>query len=479
MNTSALAGSSIWRIAISFVLQVLITRVLGVAQFGQYVSALAFLNVAQIASELGLPNLLVRDLARTPKQRRAYFVAALRIQTISALITWALLVGLSLVLPLSPGLRTALWLAGASLPLYAVTSVSQTLFQACERMELVMGVEGFVNTLIMILSLIVLFLGGEVQHLIGVMVVTQAISAALCLWLVARTGLLADATGTATVRWRDLWPRARPFYWLSLADVLLHRLDILLLNVVAGDFVTGLYSIAYSLVRVVVKLVQSYWKALYPTFSRLHQESMIHYRRLADLSLRYGLMVVLPGAALAIGVAGNVLTLLYGAEAEGATRAFQVLVWMTPFFLVETYAITLLMAEHYPRQSLWLTLLHIAAVAILLPPLTMRLGAVGAAMAMLAAAATGAAVGVYLLRADGIPAHVSKLVWLVMSALVAGALNLLLPFPWPVRTLTGVLVYMLLVWLTGVFSPSDRELLRRTLLVAERGAPTPEQTPVI
>ena len=63
VNTASLAGSSLWRIFISFVLQVLITRVLGVAAFGQYVSALAYLNVAQVVSELGLTTLLVRDLA--------------------------------------------------------------------------------------------------------------------------------------------------------------------------------------------------------------------------------------------------------------------------------------------------------------------------------------------------------------------------------------------------------------------------------
>ncbi len=281
-----------------------------------------------------------------------------------------------------------------------------------------------------------------------------------------RTGLLTGDR-QEQVGWRTLWPEARPFYWLSLADVLLHRLDILLLNVVAGDYLTGVYSIAYSLVRVVVKLIQSYWKALYPTFSRLRQESMTHYRRLADLSLRYGLMVVLPGAALAVGVAPNVLTLLYGAEAAASVAAFQVLVWMTPFFLLETYAITLLMAEHYPRQSLLLTFLHIGAVALLLPPLTQSFGAMGAAASMVSATAIGALAGRYLLATRTIPARVSKLGWLVTAALLAGALNYWLPLPWLLRTAVSGALYLALIWFTGVFAASDRDLLRRALRAAE------------
>ena len=98
VNTGALASSSLWRIAISFVLQILIARTLGISQLGQYISTLAFLNVAQIVSELGLPNLLVRDLAQLPHQRRAHFLAALRMQLASALLTWLALSGAACLL---------------------------------------------------------------------------------------------------------------------------------------------------------------------------------------------------------------------------------------------------------------------------------------------------------------------------------------------------------------------------------------------
>ncbi|MEZ4611074.1 MAG: oligosaccharide flippase family protein [Caldilineaceae bacterium] len=190
VNTASLAGSSLWRIFISFVLQVLITRVLGVAAFGQYVSALAYLNVAQVVSELGLTTLLVRDLAPAPSQRRAttgWRSSCRRARPWSRGAGWR-------CWPCScpsPSERDALWLAGASLPFYAVTSASQTLFKASERMELVMGVEAVINTLIMTASIAVLLAGGGVTLLIGVLVVTQAISALLCLWLVRRQQLLA------------------------------------------------------------------------------------------------------------------------------------------------------------------------------------------------------------------------------------------------------------------------------------------------
>lgn len=66
LNTGVLIGSSLWRILISFGLQVLIAYRLGVQGFGQYTAILAYLNVCQVLYELGLPQLLVRYLSQQP-----------------------------------------------------------------------------------------------------------------------------------------------------------------------------------------------------------------------------------------------------------------------------------------------------------------------------------------------------------------------------------------------------------------------------
>ncbi len=464
MNTGALAGSSLWRIFISFVLQVLITRKLGVAPFGQYISALAYLNLSQVISEMGLPQLLVRDLAQSPQHRRALYFLALRIQIVSALAVWAALAAAAWLLPIAVETQAALLLIGASLPFYAITSASETLFQASERMELVMGVEGAINTLIMAVSVALLVWGGDVRGLIGVLVATQAVSAALCLFLVARNRLLVDGERAAPASWRGLLRQSRPFYGLALADVLLHRLDILLLNVLAGDFVTGIYSIAYSLVRVVVKLIQSYWQALYPTLSRFRQHADAHYRRLSSLALRYGLMVVLPGAAISTGIAANMLHLIYGAEAGPATPVFQVLVWMTPLFLVETYAVVRLMTERRPQQSLSVTGTHIASEALLLPLGNAAAGAAGAAWAAVGSSAAGALLGLWLLRRLGLAPDGAKLPWLLLATAVALAVAWLAPWAWWLRAAAAGAIYLALILLTGVFTGRDRLILRNALV---------------
>jgi O-antigen/teichoic acid export membrane protein len=463
VNTGALSGSSLWRIGISFLLQLLIARILGVQPLGVYTVALAYLNVGQVLSELGLPALLSRDLAAAPEQRRAYYRLALRVQFVAALLVWASLVLLALLLPYGPATRSALILIGASLPFYAVTSVSETLFRAAERMELVMGVEVFVNMLILLLSVLLLLSGTTVLHLIGVLVVTQALSALTCVLILRRAQILAPPQASAAPTLRALWLRTSPFFSLSIAEVLQQRMDILLLSIVAGPTVTGIYSAAYNLVRVLVKLIQSVWQALYPTLSRLYHETSPKYQILCNLSLRFGLMVLLPGAALTTAVADDLIRLIYSQEYASSIPVLQGLIWITPLLFIEAYAVTLLMVRGRPLHSLAVIVTHLIALLVALPALVALSGATGAAWASAFAALVGAAAGLFVLRRLSIPISFQKLGWMAGATLVAGLLAALPPIHWLLSIAAGLAIYLLLIRLSGVLASDDMTLLRRTL----------------
>jgi O-antigen/teichoic acid export membrane protein len=468
VNTGALAGSSLWRIAVSFVLQLFIARGLGAQALGQYTVALAYLNVCQVLSELGLQTLLVRDLAQTPALRRDSLRIALSMQLAASLLIWLGLWLLTQLLPFGPTTRMALLLVGATLPFFAVTSACQMIFQAGERMEIVMGVEVTINTLIVGLSLFLLWQGRGVLTLVSVLILTQAISAALCLVLLARSRLLAPPQ--TSVPWQPLrlGRRALPFYGLALADVLLNRLDILLLGALGGPTLTGIYSAAYNVVRILVKLIQSFWQALYPTLSRLHQHLPRQYRRLSALSMRNGLVLTLLAAAVGTGTADELLHLIYGADFGAAAQTFRVLIWMAPTFLVETYAILILMVERHPRHSLLITGLHVLTLVIALPLLTWQFGALGAAVASLLASALGALCGLWLLRIVAGTVVLPSPVALVGAALLAALASLFLPLPWMACGAVSTSLYVAVLWYARVITPADLRALYHSALRSNR-----------
>ena len=416
INTSALTTSSLWRVAISFALLVLIANRLDNEAVGQYAVALAYLNVAQVLSELGLPALLARDLARNPVGRVMAWRAALRTQLLASAAVWGGLLALSPLLVDGPIMQTSLLLVGATLPFYAVTSTCQTLFQATERMELIMIVEVAINTLIIALSAVILWMGGGVVALVGVLVGTQAVSAAVCfviLWRVVLNVLNKEVEVQGDNKEHETSPapllptspapllrKAVPFYTLSLADVMLHRLDILLLGFVAGPMVVGLYTLAYAAVRVLMKLIQSYWRALYPTLSRLRDQAPARYAWLSRNSLLLSTIGLLAAALVGTFFAADLLDLIYPTDriyppdtSMNAVQPFAILIWIGPIFGLEMYAITQLLVRDRARQGLLPTALHVATLGALLPLLTPQMGASGAALAVLAGGAAGAALG--------------------------------------------------------------------------------------
>jgi O-antigen/teichoic acid export membrane protein len=157
--------------------------------------------------------------------------------------------------------------------------------------------------------------------------------------------------------------------------------------------------------------------------------------------------------------------LSFGGDYDASAHVFQILIWAAPLFLVENYAITLLMVERHMRASLWVLVLHLAATVLLLPPLAQMSGAIGAAWAVVLAGGLGTLYGIWILRRLGLPLQVKRFWGMAASALLAGAVAVFLPAPWFVQAVASSVFYLVLCWVTGVLAMSDFSTLRNTLWV--------------
>jgi O-antigen/teichoic acid export membrane protein len=335
-------------------------------------------------------------------------------------------------------------------------------------MELVMGVEVFINLFILALSVFLLSTGTTVLQLIAVLIVTQAVSALTCLIILQRARVLAPAQDPVEASVSELWLRTRPFFTLSIAEVLQQRIDILLLSIVAGPAVTGIYSAAYNLVRILVKLIQSFWQALYPTLSRLHHDVDSRYRTLSRFSLQAGLLILLPVAAIASGVSDELIRLVYTDEYMLAGPVLRLLIWTTPLVFASTYAVTQLMVHRQTTRSIVIIAASLVAAAIVLPPLAARSGAIGAGWASLLAAATGTTTGLYLVRHNDVPFELQHLRWLAVATLAAGLLAGLLPFFWLIRALVAAVAYIAVLMIGGTLNLSSARARYRVLRPDDR-----------
>jgi hypothetical protein len=138
-----------------------------------------------------------------------------------------------------------------------------------------------------------------------------------------------------------------------------------------------------------------------------------------------------------------------------------------PLFLLESAAVTRLLVEERSRSSLVLTLLHVAALALLLPVLAALGGALGAAWAALMAQGTAAILALWLLydrvnEQAGLSASTS--LWsLLPAAALAFGVAYWLPAPWPVQATVGMVVYGAGALLGGALNPAELRRLAQTV----------------
>lgn len=469
VNTGALAAANLGRIVVSFLIQLVVARRLGLDVLGQYTVAMAYLNISQVLCEAGLPLWIVREIAHRPTYRRAYFRRSLALQWIAAALVWLALTGLTAILPYPLATRQAIFLVGLSLPFFAVASAAGTIFQAGERLDLLLIVEIATNGLILLASLFVVARAGTVAHLLAVVVAAQALSVLVALGLLQRSRLMAGPQARVTL---SLWQMARQaiaLFGLSLADTLLQRLDILLLSLLGDPRLTGLYSAAYNLVRVGVKLVQSVWRALYPTLARLTQHAPAQAARLGQDTLRFGLLATLAVAAVTSGIAGDLLALIYGADtspdAAAGAQTLAWLIWVLPLLVIQFYLSTQFIIAGQTRAALGVTLATIAGVVVLLPLLARWAGAPGAAWATLLAQIGGTALGLALARNQTRYKirFASQLMRLLPLVAVTMATSLWLPLVWWLRGAVALLIFVLALQPFGLLTRQDWQTLRKAL----------------
>jgi O-antigen/teichoic acid export membrane protein len=213
-------------------------------------------------------------------------------------------------------------------------------------------VDALANTLLLVAGIALLWLGGGVIALMALIVAVQAFSALLGVGLLRSSRLLQPPQNETAYEWRHTLRSASPLLGLSLTDVLQQRLDLIVLGLFAGVQVTGLYSVANSLIRVLTKLVQSYWRALLPTFARLASQATDALAGLDDQATRWIAAATCGAAALTTVVATPMVRLIFGAEYAPAGPMLAVLVWTAPLYAVELRAITRLVAQKRSRSAL-------------------------------------------------------------------------------------------------------------------------------
>jgi O-antigen/teichoic acid export membrane protein len=461
-NTGVLGISQVITAILGFALLIYIARYLGEAGFGKYSFAVSFTALFVIVADLGISNLIIRELARNKELTNEYLTNVSLIKLLLSFLAFGF-IALTIHLMNYPQDTTyAVYLFGIYTILTSFALTFRSIFQAFERMEYVAAVMIIEKIILISLVLFVFFSGyglielGYAHIIAGIVDVTLSFS---IVWIkIAKPKLTVDFP-----LWKTLISGSIPFGLNVLFGVLFFKIDTVMLSVLKGDAAVGIYNAAYIPLLALGVIPGVFIAALYPVMSRYFISSKDSLETFTSLSSKYMAIIGFPIAIGCFILADRFIALFYVNQYSASIIAFQILALFIPLRFVSSITGTLLTSIN--RQSLRTVSVGLSALFNIILNATMipYLSYIGASIATVLSEIFLYFVFIYL-----ITKHYKKLelhthfIKPFIASLLVGAfvfhfkdINLLL-----LIILAGLLYFAILLLLRA-FTPEDKHIFKQ------------------
>lgn len=377
-STFNLVGQALVK-ALSLLFSVLVVRRLGDASYGEYSTALAYVGVFAILSDVGLAPYMVREIARERRRVDQLFSNVVVLRLLLSAFTVLIIVCSALVLRRSPVLVLGIGIASLSLFIYALEGPIESLLIARERLDYLSYMN--VSTQLAFVTL------GAVALLSGCGFIGLLVASLLGLLITTAIGYFAFVRRLGGVHWRLRaveWPlllkAALPFGLIGFSLGLSYKVDTVLLQYFFGDAATGWYNAAYNVIFMLTTLSHSLNLAIYPSLCRQHAAEPQRVASLYGQALKYLFLSSLP---LAVGIAvlgDKFVRFIYTPQFDPSILPLRILIWVLPLmFLTEMFGNVALVYDQerkVVRALLISTAFNVALNLLVIP----RYGVVGASV---------------------------------------------------------------------------------------------------
>ncbi len=406
----------------------LMTRHLGVADFGRFVTASTVVTIVAGVTELGLSGVATREYALAePSQRRALLASLLGLRTVLTLFGLAIATPLMLLGGYPSVVVGGMLVSGAGLVLlnvqqtYSISLTAQLKWGYASLFELV-------NTIVVAAATVLLvILGAHLFSFFFVSVVSSAAALIASILYLRRDVALLPRLDVAT--WRALLRDTLPYSAAVMVGILYPRVGLIAVSAISDAHQTGYYSTAFKVVEVIGGTSGLIASSAFPIFARAGRDD---HDRLRYAVARVGDTVLIAGAYITLSLvvaAPFVIEVIGGGGFAPAVPVLRLQAFaLLAGFLGTTWSYTLLSLRMH-GSLLRVTLLGLVISIALCAALVPGLGAKGASIAAIASELV-VACGYLLALLRGHP-HLRPTTALPRVALAAAAAACVLLIPLP------------------------------------------------
>ena len=348
-NTGILGISQVITSILGFFLLIYIARCLGEVGFGKYSFAMSFTALFIIFADIGISNLIIRELARNKELTNEYFTNVSIIKLLLSFLTFGFIALTINLIDYPRDTTYAVYLFGVYMILTSFTQMSISIFQAYERMEYTAVVMVIDKILLVPLVLFVLFSGYGLIELAYVYIFVGIVGVTLSFCIVL-TKIAKPKPIINFSLWKTLIIGSIPFGLNALFGVLFFKIDTVMLSILKSDAAVGIYNAAYTPLLALGIIPGVFISALYPVMSRYFVSSKDSLKTFTVLSSKYMAIIGFPIAIGCFVLADRFIALFYLDQYSESIIAFQILALFIPLRFVSSITGTLLTSIN--RQSI-------------------------------------------------------------------------------------------------------------------------------
>lgn len=308
-NSLALLANRLTQSITAFVLVAAIARILGPYELGQYMLAFSYYFVFMTITSQGLKTLFTRELAVNPSETPLYLVNGTLLQLIFSLVGYVALTILVFVLPYSPDTSIVCYVMGLSIIPFSLSNITEAIFQAQEKMYLI----ALSTVPVYILRILVMIWAMNLKYNVSVLSAILVISEALILLI--QWGLIVRLVKPKwKINWEFVWnttKASRTFMAIEGMAVLKEKMQVLILSLLGGEVVVGLFGGITQLMQPFQIISYSLVIAVFPGMSKAVTLGREKQRQVAESIVEVLLSVALPFIVGLLFIGRGLLVLLY------------------------------------------------------------------------------------------------------------------------------------------------------------------------
>ena len=347
-NTGILFVSQIMTFILGFLYMIYTARYLGPEVYGILSFAIAFTIIFGILADLGLSQLMVRELSRDKSLASKYLGNTIVMKIIASIITFLLIILIVNLIHETINNTIVIYLIALSVLINSFSQIFYSVFQSYEKMEF-LAIGGVLSSILLLsITLIAIYYKFDVVFFafiyLLVSIIVLVFNMTICFWKFILPRMEIDLNF-----WKFVLLESIFFVLTGVFTQIYFNIDSVMLSLMISNVAVGFYTAAYKLIFILLSIPSVLIISLFPVMSKHFQSAQnilkLEYEKIFKFLFILALFLFIFGFIFA----DKIILIIYGSNYIPSISALQILIFVLPIIFLTYLFGTLLGAINKQR----------------------------------------------------------------------------------------------------------------------------------